>query len=214
MRLITEEINEISVVMEENGGNKDLFIEGIFMQCEKKNRNGRIYSLPVMEKAVVEYDMKFIQTGRAVGELNHPPTPTVNLDKVSHLITRMHFEGNNVMGKAKILSTPMGAIAKGLLEGGVKLGVSSRGMGSIQNRGGIAYVGDDFVLNTVDIVADPSAHEAFVNGIMEGAEWVLNSAGDNWVKKEQIESMVKKVKNKPFNEERLLSDLKSILIKA
>jgi len=213
MKLITEEINEVKIINEESG-NKSLCIEGIFMQAEKKNRNGRIYARPVLEKAVAEYDTKFVRPGRAVGELNHPPSPTINLDKVSHLITNLRWEGSNVIGKAKILDTPMGKIARGLLEGGVQLGVSSRGMGSITEKGGVSYVRSDFVLNTVDIVADPSAHEAFVNGIMEGADWVYNAAGDSWVKQEQIQELSRTASKGKVDEGKLLKDLKNILIKA
>lgn len=213
MKLITEEINEVQLVTEAKGDKKELFIEGIFMQSEKRNRNGRIYSKPILEKAVNEYDRTFVKTGRAVGELNHPPTPTINLDKVSHLITSLKWEGNDVYGKAKILETPMGVIARGLLEGGVQLGVSSRGMGSIVEKNGIAYVNDDFILNTVDIVADPSAQEAFVNGIMEGADWVYNAASGNWIKQEQISNLAHKAKKaSKLDEAKLLKEFKAILL--
>jgi Prohead core protein protease. len=183
MKLITEHIDQQLEYITEatKGGEKNMFIEGIFMQAEAKNRNGRVYPKKVMEAAVKKYVDEQVSKGRAVGELNHPDGPTVNLDKVSHLITDLKWEGNNIIGKAKILNTPMGQIAKGLMEGGVQLGVSSRGMGSvIRNRDGVVTVGDDFVLNTVDIVQDPSAHEAFVNGIMEGAEWIYNEQLGIW----------------------------------
>jgi hypothetical protein len=150
-------------------------IEGVFAQAESKNRNGRIYPQMVMEKAVGKYVREQVSKDRAVGELNHPDGPTVNLDKVSHRITELNFEGSNVMGKALILDTPNGQIVKGLLEGGVKLGVSTRGMGSLEQRNGAMYVKDDFILNTVDIVQDPSAPAAFVNGIMEGVDWIWNN---------------------------------------
>lgn len=174
MKLITEHIDsgiEYIVEAKENGG-KNVFIEGVFMQADKPNRNGRVYPKGIMESAVGKYFNEQVKTGRAVGELNHPDGPTINLDKVSHRITDLRFEGSNVVGKALILDTPMGKIVKGLVEGGVKLGVSSRGMGSLERREGINYVKDDFVLSTVDIVQDPSAPEAFVNGIMEGVEWI------------------------------------------
>ena len=175
MKLITEHIDQqLEYITEANGNKKNMYITGIFMQANKKNRNGRVYPKPIMEKAVKEYTESQIQKGRAVGELNHPDGPTINLDKVSHLITELSWEGDNVMGKAKILDTPMGLIAKGLMEGGVQLGVSSRGMGSLTSKNGVNMVGEDFMLNTVDIVQDPSAHEAFVNGIMEGVDWIYD----------------------------------------
>ena len=177
MKLIAEfnESNIQCLVEKKENGEKSYVIEGVFAQAEQKNRNGRIYPKKTMEKAVNKYVEEQVSKNRAVGELNHPEGPTVNLDKVSHLITDLHFEGNDVIGKASILDTPMGKIVKGLLEGGVNLGVSTRGMGSLEQRGGSMYVGDDFVLSTVDIVQDPSAPNAFVNGIMEGVDWVWNN---------------------------------------
>ena len=177
MKLIAEfnESNIQCLVEKKENGEKSYVIEGVFAQAEQKNRNGRIYPKKTMEKAVAKYVEEQVSKNRAVGELNHPEGPTVNLDKVSHLITDLHFEGNDVIGKASILDTPMGKIVKGLLEGGVNLGVSTRGMGSLEQRGGSMYVGDDFVLSTVDIVQDPSAPNAFVNGIMEGVDWVWNN---------------------------------------
>jgi hypothetical protein len=142
------------------------------MQADKKNRNGRVYEKKILERAVDKYVTEQVKTGRAVGELNHPDGPTINLDKVSHKITDLRFEGSDVVGKASILDTPMGQIVKGLLEGGVKLGVSSRGMGSLVQKQGTTFVNDDFLLATVDIVQDPSAPAAFVNGIMEGVDWI------------------------------------------
>lgn len=192
MKLISEYLeSNLEVVTEEVNGERSYVIEGVFMQADKKNRNGRIYEQAILEKAVEKYNQEQVMTGRAVGELNHPDGPTINLDKVSHKITELRFEGNDVYGKASILNTPMGNIVKGLLEGGVKLGVSSRGMGSLVKRNGTMYVNDDFMLSTVDIVQDPSAPEAFVNGIMEGVEWVW----DNGILKpqeiEQIETEIK-----------------------
>ena len=177
MKLIAEytDQNLECLVEKKEDGSKKYTIEGVFMQSEQKNRNGRIYPKKIMENAVAKYVDTQVSKNRAVGELNHPDGPTVNLDKVSHLITDLRWEGNDVVGKASILDTPMGQIVKGLLEGGVNLGVSTRGMGSLEQRGGAMYVKDDFTLNTVDIVQDPSAPNAFVNGIMEGVEWVWNN---------------------------------------
>jgi hypothetical protein len=176
MKLITENIEDIQILTEEKDGKKNLYIEGVFLQSEIKNRNGRVYPFRVLEKEVARYNEEYVKTGRALGELGHPDGPTVNLDRVSHRITSLKSEGNNFIGKAQILATPMGSIAKSLLEEGVKLGVSSRGMGSIDRRESASYVMDDFMLATAaDIVADPSAPDAFVNGIMEGKEWVWNN---------------------------------------
>jgi len=177
MKLIAEytESNLSCIVEKKEDGTKKFMIEGVFAQAEAKNRNGRIYPKKIMENAVAKYVDTQVSKNRAVGELNHPEGPTVNLDKVSHLITDLHFEGNDVVGKASILDTPMGQIVKGLLEGGVNLGVSTRGMGSLEERGGAMYVKDDFILSTIDIVQDPSAPNAFVNGIMEGVEWNWNN---------------------------------------
>lgn len=173
MKLITEEIESVEIITEEKNGVKTLYIQGPFLQAEVTNRNGRNYPLSIMEREVKRYNESFIAKGRALGELGHPDGPTVNLDRVSHMITSLHREGNNFIGKAKILDTPMGNIAKSLLGEGVTLGVSSRGIGSLQEKNGIKYVGEDFMLATAaDIVADPSAPDAFVQGIMEGKEWV------------------------------------------
>lgn len=176
MKLITEHLeNELNYLTEEKNGKRNTVIEGIFMTAEEKNRNGRVYPRAVMETAVNRYVNEQILRNRAVGELNHPEGPTINLDKVSHRITELTWDGNNVMGKALILDTPMGQIVKGLVEGGVQLGVSSRGMGTLVQRNGINYVGEDFMLATIDIVQDPSAPKAFVNGIMEGVEWIWDN---------------------------------------
>lgn len=179
MKLIAEytEKNLGYSIQEGKDGQKNVFIEGIFMQAEGKNRNGRIYTREVLEQAVDRYNNEQVRTGRAVGELNHPEGPSINLDKVSHRITELKWDGNNVMGKALILDTPMGKIVKGLVEGGVQLGVSSRGMGSLEYKDGVNYVKDDFMLSTVDIVQDPSAPNAFVNGIMEGVDWEMDNTG-------------------------------------
>ena len=173
MRLITENIEDIQILTEEKDGKKTLYIEGVFLQSEIKNRNGRVYPFDVLNKEVQRYSEEYVSAGRALGELGHPDGPTVNLDRVSHKITSLKAEGNNFIGKARILDTPMGTIAKSLLGEGVKLGVSSRGMGSLKEENGVKVVGEDFMLATAaDIVADPSAPDAFVNGIMEGKEWV------------------------------------------
>ena len=194
MKLIAEFTeNHLEVLTEENDkGEKTYAIEGIFMQAEQKNRNGRIYPKDVMVKAVNKYDDEQVSKGRAVGELNHPEGPTVNLDKVSHKIESLHWEGNDVMGKATILETPMGKIVKGLLDGGVSLGVSTRGMGSLKNGNDAMVVQPDFMLNAVDIVQDPSAPSAFVNGVMEGVEWVWNNGIIEAQTIEQMETEIKK----------------------
>ena len=195
MKLIAEHIEqELGVIIEEKDGKKNYAIEGIFAQAEKENRNGRIYPKAVMEKAVDKYVTEQVSQKRAVGELNHPEGPTVNLDKVSHLITDLDWKGNDVVGKAQILETPNGQIVKGLLDGGVRLGVSTRGMGSLEKRGNTNYVGNDFVLSTVDIVQDPSATGAFVNGIMEGVEWVWNNG---IIEAQEIEKMETEIKKAP-----------------
>ena len=197
MKLIseyTEQDIQCTITEAKDGKGKMYTIEGVFAQAEQKNRNGRVYPKAIMESAVNKYVQEQVSTNRAVGELNHPDGPTVNLDKVSHRITDLQFEGNNVMGKAQILDTPMGQIVKGLLEGGVQLGVSTRGMGSLENKGGTMYVRDDFHLNTVDIVQDPSAPNAFVNGIMEGVDWVWNNGV---IQPQAIEKMETEIRTAP-----------------
>jgi|TARA_B100000242_G_scaffold272836_1_gene226019 hypothetical protein len=181
MKLITETIEDVQVITEGKGDSKKLYIEGVFLQSELKNRNGRMYPFSVLQKEVNRYNEEYIKTSRALGELGHPDGPTVNLDRVSHRIVSLEEDGTNFRGKAQILDTPMGKIASSLLGEGVKLGVSSRGMGSIDKREDVNVVMDDFMLATAaDIVADPSAPDAFVNGIMEGKEW----AWDNGILKE------------------------------
>jgi len=176
MKLITENIEDIQVLTEEKDGKKNYYIEGIFLQGDLTNRNGRNYPVNILEREVTKYNENFVGTGRALGELGHPDGPTINLDRVSHKILSLSREGNNFVGKAKLLETPMGKIAKSLLDDGVKLGVSSRGLGSMTEKDGVNYVGEDFMLATAaDIVADPSAPDAFVEGIMEGKEWVWDS---------------------------------------
>ena len=188
MRLIAEEITQVDFLCEENDGKKNYFIEGIFLQAELKNRNGRMYPLKTLSREVAKYDENYIQKGRALGELGHPDGPSINLDRVSHKIVNLKEDGNNFIGKAKLLDTPMGQIAKNLLDEGVRLGVSSRGMGSIRKEENCNVVMDDFMLATAaDIVADPSAPDAFVDGIMEGKEWVW----DNGILKESAVAEIK-----------------------
>ena len=174
MKLIREEIEQVEVIVESRNGKKNLYIEGVFLQSEMKNRNGRMYPKQTLMREVNRYNENFVEKGRALGELGHPDGPTVNLDRVSHKIVSLKESGNNFIGKAKILSTPMGKIASNLLGEGVKLGVSSRGVGSLSKTNeGYSVVGEDFTLATAaDIVADPSAPDAFVDGIMEGKDWV------------------------------------------
>jgi len=174
MKLITEEVSNVKFITEGKGANKKMYIEGVFLQGNIKNRNGRMYPIETLNREVSRYSESFINKGRALGELGHPDGPTVNLDRVSHKITQLRREGNNYMGKAQLLDTPMGKIAKSLIGEGVTLGVSSRGVGSLQTSNeGYKVVGEDFMLATAaDIVADPSAPDAFVSGIMEGKEWI------------------------------------------
>ena len=196
MKLISEFTEQdLSFVTEaDEKGAKKYAIEGVFAQADVKNRNGRVYPKATMEKALGKYTTEQVSKGRAVGELNHPEGPTVNLDKVSHKIEKLVFEGNDVVGKATILDTPMGNIVKGLLDGGVGLGVSTRGMGSLKNNNGVMEVQGDFMLNAIDIVQDPSAPSAFVNGVMEGVEWVWNNG---IIEAQEIEKMETEIKNAP-----------------
>ena len=195
MKLIAEYTdNELEVLTEQKGSKKSYAIEGVFMSAEQKNRNGRIYPKEVLGKAVESYNTTQVVPGRAVGELNHPEGPTVNLDKVSHKIESLNWQGNDVVGKATILETPMGQVVRGLLDGGVKLGVSTRGMGSLVRNNDAMVVKDDFILNAVDIVQDPSAPSAFVNGVMEGVEWVWNNG---IIEAQAIEKMETEIKNAP-----------------
>ena len=174
MRLITEHTEDIQIITETNDkGTKDYYIEGIFMQADKKNRNGRLYPGKILNNEVKRYSSDYVKTGRAMGELGHPEGPTLNLERVSHLIKELNTNGSDITGKAKVMDTPYGKIVKNLIDEGVKLGVSSRGMGSLKkNDDGVNEVQEDFMLAAVDIVADPSAPDAFVEGIMEGVEWV------------------------------------------
>ena len=192
MKLITEQLSSVQYLVEKTeDGTKNIFIEGIFMQAEKPNKNGRMYPKGIMEKEISRYQ-ELIGEKRSLGELGHPPNPQINLNQVSHLITGLRFEGNDIMGRAKILDTPMGKIAKNFIEEGVRLGVSSRGLGSLKEKNGINEVQDDFHLATVDIVADPSAPDAFVQGIMESAEWILDNGVWKTVQIEQAQQAIRK----------------------
>ena len=190
MKLITEEISDVKFITEGKGSKKKMYIEGVFLQGDLKNRNGRMYPVNTLAKEVNRYNEAFVAKGRALGELGHPDGPTVNLDRVSHKITSLRQEGKNFVGKAQLLETPMGKIAKSLLDEGVTLGVSSRGVGSLrESNNGCKVVGEDFMLATAaDIVADPSAPDAFVSGIMEGKEWVWEGG----ILREQLASQTKK----------------------
>ena len=178
MKLIREEIESVEFLVENRNGKKSMYIEGVFLQGNIKNRNGRMYPMETLRKEVARYNENHVQSGRALGELGHPDTPTVNLDRVSHKIVSLKESGSNFIGKAKVLGTPMGKIASSLIDEGVKLGVSSRGIGSLKpTREGVNIVSDDFMLATAaDIVADPSAPDAFVEGIMEGKDWVWDGS--------------------------------------
>ena len=203
MKLITETIENIEVLTEERNGKKDYKIKGIFMQADIKNRNGRIYPVGTLAKEVKRYNEQFINKKRAFGELGHPDGPTVNLERVSHMITSLKPEGKNFIGEAKVMDTPYGKIVKNLIDEGAVLGVSSRGMGSIQQQGGRNLVGKDFYLATAaDIVADPSAPDAFVEGIMEGKEWVWDNGVLKSVTVEQYKSEIEKAKRQELAEKK------------
>jgi len=203
MFLITETTEDVRFLTEEKDGEKQYFIEGIFMQAEKKNRNGRVYPKKTLLDEVRRYNKEYVQKNRAMGELGHPEGPTVNLERVSHIINDLREENDNIIGKAKILETPYGKIVKNLMDEGAKLGVSSRGMGTLKERGGVNEVQKDFMLSAVDIVADPSAPDAFVNGIMEGKQWVW----DNGLMREQVidsyQKMISSASSAELNETKL-----------
>jgi|TARA_B100001094_G_scaffold62614_1_gene58486 hypothetical protein len=201
MKLITEEVSRVKFIVEGKGDKKKMFIEGVFLQGEIKNRNGRMYPLQTLAKEVGRYNESFVSKGRALGELGHPDGPTVNLDRVSHKITSLRQEGNNFIGKAQLLSTPMGKIAQNLIGEGVTLGVSSRGVGSLkEDLHGCKVVGEDFMLATAaDIVADPSAPDAFVSGIMEGKEWIWEGG----ILREQLAAKAEKRINTLVDQKRL-----------
>ena len=204
MKLITEMNQDVKFLTEKKeDGTKSVYIEGIFMQAEKPNRNGRIYGKGIMEREVQKYQ-ELINEKRSLGELGHPPNPSINLNQVSHMITGLKFEGNDIYGKAKILDTPMGKIAKNFIEEGVRLGVSSRGLGSVKlNKEGVNEVQDDFHLATVDIVADPSAPDAFVQGIMESADWILENGIWKAVQIEQAQNTIRKASKADLNKVKL-----------
>ena len=196
MKLITEHTHELEYITESKG--KEQYIKGIFMQSDLKNQNGRIYPHAVLKKEVNNFNNKYVKEGRALGELGHPMGPIINLDRVSHVIKELKEDGKNFVGKAKVMDTPNGKIVKNVISEGVKLGVSSRGMGSVkQNKEGVNEVQNDFVLSTVDIVADPSAPDAFVNGIMEGREWVWENGV---IKEREIDKMRKTIENAKMRE--------------
>lgn len=203
MKLIKEISQDLKFLSEATeSGKKGFFIEGIFMQADKENRNGRLYPKRIMESELERYQT-LIKEKRSLGELGHPPNPTINLDKVSHLITNLRFEGSDIVGRAKILDTPMGKIAQNFIEEGVGLGVSSRGLGSLKEKNGVNEVQDDFHLATVDIVADPSAPDAFVQGIMESAEWILENGVWKSVDVERAQNVIKKASKKNLAETKL-----------
>ena len=213
MRLITEHFDNLEYITEDKDGQKNVFIEGIFMQAEKKNRNGRVYPKETLYGAVEKYVTEQVKPGRAVGELDHPEGPTINLDKVSHKITELKFVGDDVVGKAQVLKTPMGQIVEGLIDGGVKLGVSSRGMGTVENTQQGTVVKPDYSLATVDIVQDPSAQGAFVNGIMEGVEWIWDNGILKAQQLEKYETEVRKASSKELTnvQEKVFKDFLSKL---
>ena len=203
MKLITETIEDVQVLTEETNGRKDYKIKGVFMQADIKNRNGRIYPVETLAREVRRYTKEFIEKKRAFGELGHPDGPTVNLERVSHMITSLKPEGKNFIGEAKVMDTPYGKIVKNLIDEGAVLGVSSRGMGSIQQQGGQNLVGKDFYLATAaDIVADPSAPDAFVEGIMEGKEWVWDNGVLKSVTIEKYKSEIEKTKREELAEKK------------
>lgn len=206
MKLITEMIEDVQYLVEEDSdGKKNHYIQGIFMQAEQKNRNGRVYKRGILENEVKRYNESFVRKNRALGELNHPQGPTVNLDRVSHMIKDLKFEGNDCVGKAKLLDTPMGNIAKNLVKEGAQLGVSSRGMGSLEEKNGVNYVKDDFMLSAVDIVADPSAPNAFVNGIMEGKEWIWDNGVIREKEIHEYHQMIQKASRRELEEKALFA---------
>ena len=201
MKLITEEVSKVKFITEGKGAKKKMYIEGVFLQGDLKNRNGRMYPINTLAREVGRYNESFVKKGRALGELGHPEGPTVNLDRVSHKITSLRQEGKNFVGKAQLLETPMGKIAKSLISEGVTLGVSSRGVGSLkEDNKGCKVVGEDFMLATAaDIVADPSAPDAFVSGIMEGKEWVWEGG----ILREQLAKQTEKRINTLVDQKRL-----------
>lgn len=214
MTILIEEVQEPTRLIVESGDiaqDKKYFIEGVFMQSDVKNRNGRIYSKDLMDKEITRYINEMVLTKRAVGELGHPPVTQVNADKISHLITDLRIDGNNYLGKAKLLSTPMGLIAQNLVQEGVKFGVSSRGYGSVSKKNGIEYVNKDFRLVTIDIVLDPSAPDAFVTGLMENTDFYLKHGIINEEKIEQFKANIRGLSKSQLNEGKLLDAFQTFL---
>ena len=205
MKLITEEVESVKFIVEGKGSSKKMYIEGVFLQSELKNRNGRMYKESTMDREVGRYMQEQVKNNSAYGELGHPEGPGINLDRVSHMITSLRKEGTNYIGRAKILETPMGQIARGLLEGGANLGVSSRAMGSLKtNNEGVQIVQDDFMLSTAaDIVADPSAPDAYVRGIMEGKEWTFVDGKFVEQNIEEVKSLIKKTSSRNLEEAKI-----------
>ena len=199
MKLLVESSDDIQSVIEEDvNGDKSHFLSDIFMQAEETNKNGRVYALPILEKETIRYIDEKVNTQRALGELNHPADPTVNLERVSHMITELNVDGNNVMGKAKVLNTPCGNIVRGLVDGGVKLGVSSRGVGSLIQKEGYSLVGEDFQLSAIDVVYDPSAPKAFVDVMMESVDWLWNDDTKSFYRKQAEVSEEKSFQSNPM----------------
>lgn len=201
MKLITETTLGVKLLTEDKDGKKNYFIEGVFMQSETKNRNGRIYPLATMSKEIERYNKEYVTQNRAMGELGHPEGPTVNLERVSHIIKDLKQDGNDVYGRAKILDTPYGKIVKNLMDEGAKLGVSSRGMGTLKEQDGVNVVQEDFMLASVDVVADPSAPNAFVNGIMEGKEWIWDNGIIKPVQIESYKKIIEKTASRNLEEQ-------------
>lgn len=209
MKLITETVEDVETIIESNeSGGKTYKLKGVMMESDTQNRNGRIYEGKILKKETQRYISEYVNKSRALGELNHPSGPTVNLDRVSHMVTKLNESGKQILGEAKIIDTPMGKIVKNLIDAGAKLGVSSRGMGSLEKRNGVNYVKDDFTLAAIDIVADPSAPNAFVDGILEGKEWIWDNG--LLVEKEisEYQKKLKKVSKRKLEEEaiKLFSD--------
>jgi hypothetical protein len=202
MKLITETTqSEIQVLTEEKNGQKNYFIKGVFMESDTKNRNGRVYPNEIMEKEIGRYNNEYVKQNRAMGELGHPEGPTVNLERVSHIIKNLSVDGKQIIGEAKIMDTPYGKIVKNLIDEGAKLGVSSRGMGSLKEQDGVNVVQEDFMLAAVDVVADPSAPNAFVNGIMEGKEWIWDNGVLKPVVIENYKKIIKKTPSRRLEEQ-------------
>ena len=201
MKLITETTLGVKLLTEEKNGTKNYFIEGVFMQSETKNRNGRIYPIATMSKEIERYNKEYVAQNRAMGELGHPEGPTVNLERVSHIIKDLKQDGNDVYGRAKIMDTPYGKIVKNLMDEGAKLGVSSRGMGTLKEQDGVNVVQEDFMLASVDVVADPSAPNAFVNGIMEGKEWIWDNGIIKPVQIESYKRIIEKTASRNLEEQ-------------